>query len=144
MPLLESTIKIPSDVVAVDFDPTYNYVSATLKNVGLGAVSLANPIGYPVRNNAGVWELIIATEEDETEGIIVGGPPIKALAAAGVTKGKYLILCRGPACVRPGGISAKDTADANITKATVITALAALSPPILAVDEAPEVDFTAP
>lgn len=144
MPLIESAIKIPSDIVAVDFDPTYNYVSATLKNTGVGAVTIRNPIGYPVRNNAGVWELIVAGEEDEAEGVVVGGPPIDALAAAGTTRGKYLILMRGPACIRPSGLPAKDLAAANFTKADIVTALAALVPPILTVDEAPQVDFSAP
>lgn len=142
--VITNSRRVISDVLAFEFNRTYNYVSAKVKNNAVGAITIDNPIGYPVGLASGVYGFLAAGAEATTKGIIVHGDPVQALAAAGLTPTKCLILVRGPAGVRPNGISATDPAGAAYTKATIITALAALSPPIIAVDEAPAVSFTAP
>lgn len=142
--VITNTRKVISDVLAFEFNRTYNYASAKVKNNAVGAITIDNPIGQPVGLAAGVYGFLAAGAEADTLGIIVHGDPVQALAAAALTPTKFLILVRGPAGVRPSGIAATDAAGAAFTKATIVTALAALSPPIITVDEAPEATFTSP
>lgn len=142
--VISNTRKVPGDVIAFELDRTYNYVSAKVKNNDVGAITIDNPIGQPVGLDTGVYGFLAAADAADTVGIIVHGEPVQALAAAALTPAKFLILVRGPAAVRPSGIAALDYAGAAITRATVVTALAALDPPVLTVDEPPDVTFTAP
>lgn len=84
---------------------------------------VTDPTGLPVKLNSGVWELIEAGNEADTDGLIVRGPTIEALAPNGYSANKYLILKRAPAIINQDKIAATDPYGASYTQADIRTPL---------------------
>lgn len=131
---------IPGNVVKEYVSNEYSLVSAVIKNSFAGAVVLSNfeIAGQPVVYANGTAELcesanVAGIGETDANGIVVSKEVIASLANAASTVNKYLILVRGPAVIWTNGIPAADAAGtAWDTIAEIVTALAALSPPIIA------------
>lgn len=140
MAVLESP-KVMSDLLKWEVESLYVRTSGKLKNAEVGATAaISNPVGIPVRNNAGTWELVVDGDEAETDGIVIQGPKIEALAAGASTENDYLILKRGPAAINKQAIATADHADSAFDVDAIVTALEGLSPPIAVLDEPAETE----
>lgn len=118
----------------------YSIEAGAVKNTHIGAVTITKSglIGMPVLFNdtTGQVELVAAASINTANAVIIEATgDITALAAAGVSAVKATVVRRGPAILRKSLIRATDAAGAAITLATVITALRAVSPPILLANE---------
>ncbi len=128
--------KVSGDLVKFETNQHYTRVSSVLTNAEVGALSaISDPIGYPVRYNSGDWELIVAGDEADADGVIVEGDPIEALDAAATTAGLYAILARGPAVIDADQIASADSEAATFTVADIVAALEALNAPIICKSE---------
>ena len=125
---------IAGNAIKNHYDEEYTMESAVLKNAGLAQYTDVEVAGMPVKVVAGVANLIevglVTFDEADTNGIIATKGRV-TLAAAAETVEKYVILTRGPAVVWNDGIAAADGEGTAYTKATIATALAGESPPII-------------
>ena len=128
------------DLVAWEASPEYSRIDAVIKNATGAAVALTHTRGLPVKTVSGVYCIGLEADAASTTGIVISDFPL-SLADTVTDTQKHTILFRGPAILRKDGISATDAAGAALTKATVITALAALNVPI-AVSAQPTVTTT--
>jgi hypothetical protein len=131
------------DLIRAEFHRAYNYVEAPLVNpnsTSAGDLNGFNPLGQPVKASGNNYVFVLATDEASTIGLVADQRLLNLLHSA--TSGeRYLILRRGPAVIDYDAIPANDVAAGGgsagtaFTVATIVTALAALSPPIIAVRE---------
>lgn len=131
-----------SDFLLQHESTDYTVESAVIKNATGGAtVTDADLTGMPVviTPGSGVAELcevgLAGFEETDANGLIVSNVRLSTLAATVSTTQKYAILLRGPATLVEQGLPAADHAGVTWdTLAEIITAFAALDPPIITLD----------
>lgn len=125
------------DVIRNIWHPAYNYVSGKLVNPSATALAGVYVTGQPVKASGANYVLVLATDEANAIGLVAHDKPIN-LGASATSDDLYLILRRGPALIDYDALPLKDTADGGgdagtaFTIATLVTAYAALSPPIIA------------
>lgn len=100
--------------------------TAVIKNSTLAAITLADPLGTPLKLVAGVWEIALNADAATVKGLLLHMEPIPAIAAGATTTRKYLILARGPAIISKAGLPVNDPAGTPWTMATLIATLLAL------------------
>lgn len=112
----------------------YCFTGAKVKNVKSATSGddgyndeITDPVGLPLKDNAGTWELVEAGNENTIEGLIVAGPTLEALAPNASSTNTYLILKRAPAVINQDSISVNDPYGDAYTQADIRTALAALN-----------------
>lgn len=107
----------------------YCFVTGTIRNATGAAVTLSQDdmIGRPVKLVGAQFELAIPAVDEATVDGLVFNPQagITALAHNAITTTVFVFLIRGPAVVNLNQIAT------GFTLATLATALAALSPPII-------------
>lgn len=140
------------DLLRNEWHPGYCCVSAKLVNPLAGALTNFNPIGQPVKASGANFVFVQDGDEANAIGLVLHDKPISVPGSGtdgGVSAEKYMILRRGPALIAEDAIAAGATVagdDVNgdaLTIATIVTALAALSPPIIAqVDLTPTEEHT--
>jgi hypothetical protein len=90
-------------------------------------------VGTPLKLVATQWTIVLASDESNTGGLFIGDDAQainESLAQNAITKEMFPILVRGPALINKSVLPATDPNSASYTIATIVTALAALSPPI--------------
>lgn len=112
----------------------YCFTGAKVKNVKAATsgddgynLEVTDPVGLPLKDNAGTWELIEAGNEADAEGLIVAGPTLEALAPNASSANKYLIIKRPPAVINQDNIATDDPYGDAYTQADIRTALSALN-----------------
>jgi len=123
-----------SDLLKSEWDPRYERDAVTVKNAsGVSVLVGWLQVGHPLKKSGAQWEVVMSGDEASTTALFLGhdstGIP-EALANNGITALKYPILWRGPALINQSVIPLTDPAGGSYTLATIVTALAALSPPI--------------
>ncbi len=125
---------IAGNAIKNHYDEEYTMESAVLENGGLAQYTDVEVAGMPVVLAAGVATLVevglVGADQTDANGIVATKGRV-TLATTAATVEKYLILTRGPAVVWNDGIAAADGEGTAYTKATIATALAAVSPPII-------------
>lgn len=92
-----------------------------------GAITLADPIGTPVKKTSGgVWQFasganVTTGTATNFDGIVIAGPAITALAINTATAEEYTILARGPALINEGLIPTTDAYGDAIVEADYIS-----------------------
>lgn len=128
------------DILRNEWHRSYCCVSGKLVNPnGAASGNLVgfNPIGQPVKASGANFVFVLATDEANAIGIVAYDKPI-TLAFGATSELPYLILRRGPALIDKDALPLKDvalgggSAGTAFTVATLVTAYAALSPPIIA------------
>jgi hypothetical protein len=115
--------------------PSYCLVSAKLVNPDATARAAQSLLGQPVKASGANYVLVKSTDEAAAIGLVFSEGLI-ALGASEVTAKKYAILRRGPAVIDRDSLPANDVAGTAFdTVAELVTAYAALSPPIIPVDQ---------
>lgn len=127
-----------SDGVAYEGEVQYTRESYTIRNPTATEATLADPLLYPLNLNAGKMELAIATGEAGIDGLLLRTEAMESIAATSDYPKKQAVLVRGPAIIRRSMLPATDVDGAAFTIATLITRLAALTPPIIVHDEPPQ------
>ncbi len=128
------------DLIRAEWHRGYSYVSSTLKNPSATAITNINPLGQPVKVSSSTRVFVKATDEAAATGIVAYDKPI-TIAGSATTVEEYLVLVRGPVLIDYDALPLKDMdagggeAGTAFTIATLITAYAALSPPIIALRE---------
>lgn len=122
------------DVVRYSMRDDYTIDQVTVHNRTGSTVSTADVMGYPLRPDSGVtgdYMLAVATGESYVTGLLIDHRSfaVSTLANAATFISKALV--RGPAIVDKVNIPTLDVAGVAFTLATIVTALAAVSPPIL-------------
>lgn len=100
--------------------------AAVIKNSTAAIVTLADPLGTPLKLVAGVWEIALNADVATVDGLLLHTEPIAAIAIGATTTRKYLILARGPAIISKAGLPVNDPAGTPWTTATLIATLLAL------------------
>ena len=125
---------IAGDTIKNHYDEEYTMESAVLENAGLGQYTDFEIGGMPVVLAAGVATLVedglVGADQTDANGIVATKGKV-TLATTASTVEKYLILVRGPAVIWSNGIAPEDGLGVAIVAATIATALAAESPPII-------------
>lgn len=127
------------DLLKLYYDERYNFEVVAIRNTSAGTIAVGTSLcGLPVRNNAGVWETVQNPNEANISGIVVDDTLTTAsIAAAATSTQRWKVLARGPALINASKIATQDVAGGTYVQATVLTRLAAQSPPILVLSEAP-------
>lgn len=125
---------VQGDLLKEFMSPGYNFVEGKLVNPVAVAKTGWNPIGQPVKASGANFVFVQDTDEANAIGIVLHDKPIN-LAASATSADRYLILRRGPALIDKEQIAGTDINGDALTKATIVTALAALSPPIIGLSE---------
>ena len=125
------------DLLRTEFSRNYNMVSGKLVNPSATAITNQILLGQPVKASGSNYVLVKATDEASAIGIVAYDKPV-TLAGSATSDDLFMILRRGPAVIDKDILPLKD-ADAGggdagtaFTIATLVTAYAALSPPIIA------------
>lgn len=127
------------DLIRYEANRGYNYVSGKIVNPSSTDIVGQLALGQPVKASGSDFVFVKAGDEAATIGLFADQRPIN-LDGSATSDDQFLILRRGPATVAKEAIPAKDM-DAGggddgtaLTAATIVTALAGLSPPIIALD----------
>ncbi len=123
------------DLIRAEWHRGYNYVSAVVKNSGSSNLLGARLLGQPMKVISTVHNFVLTTDEANTTALFAHDKPMPSLAAAATSDDLFLILKRGPALIDQDALPVLDVNAATLVPATIATALAALSPPIIAVRE---------
>lgn len=109
--------------------------SVTIKNAGGSAVDILDPVGYPLKLSGSIYELAYAGDEASVVALLLYQNEI-SLAAGATTLFNVGIIVRGPVILNYSqGLPTVDAAGSAFTISTIVTALAALSPPMIAYAE---------
>lgn len=100
--------------------PGYCLVAGTFKNAGAVSVDYSGMLGMPVKLSGGFYVPVLATDEDNAEGLLVVTEDF-TLAASGTKK--VSVLVRGPAIVHEQALPVNDVDGDALTWATIKTAL---------------------
>jgi hypothetical protein len=134
------------ELVRWEPDMRYTRTAGTVKNPSATALAAGGLIvGMPLKLVSTQWTIVLATDEANTGALFLGDDSAsipEALAQNAITQQAYPILVRGPALINKSVIVAKDPAGTAYTVATIVTALAALSPPIQTLVEPPAATTT--
>lgn len=122
------------DLVKAVWDHGYSFVEGLLVNPVAVAKTGWNPIGQPVKASGANFVFVQDTDEAAAIGLVAHDKPIN-LGASATSADRYLILRRGPALYDKAVIAAADINGDALTASTIVTALAALSPPLIALTE---------
>lgn len=130
--VLESYASI-GDLLVSHFDPAYCFEGRKIANAS-GSDQTITTIGIPVKTSGDDWVAVLATDEANTEGLLIETRSIN-VADGEKSQSKMNVLVRGPAVVDISAFPDKDPAGTAYTKATIKTALEALSPPVIVLDD---------
>ena len=128
------------DLIRAEWHRGYNYVSSTLKNPSSTAITNQSVLGQPVKVSSSTRVFVKAGDEGNATGIVAYDKPI-TIAGSGTTDDLYLVAVRGPMLIDYDALPLKDMdagggdAGTSFTVATLVTAYAAFSPPIIALRE---------
>jgi len=122
------------DIIRKVFDLDYCVEEVTVYNRTNGVISPASLQGQPLEpdeSQSGKYMFCIAARASYCTAILLSNLSltVNTMADNATLVGKALV--RGPAIIDKTQIPATDVAAANITAATIVTALEALNPPIL-------------
>ena len=133
----------PSDLIRFEYNQNYTRRKARVYNRSEAALTISDPIGYPIIVDAGepssggaaavagAFAFGKHGNESSTVGLYCD-TTVKAISLAANSYVDVNILCRGPVIVdKAQGIPTTDYAGTGLTLATIVTALQALNPPIL-------------
>lgn len=125
----QTTVKILSDLIRFESkeDGGFTREEAVIKNSSAAIITLADPLGTPLKIVAGVYEIALNADVANIKGLLLHTEPIAAIAIGATTTRKYLILARGPAIVSKAGLPVNDPAATPWTMATLIATLLALN-----------------
>lgn len=135
------------DLIRHEYNPLSGYCRREylVYNRTGAAITLANPMGYPVSNDGTDTtgspygtpnkKFTVAGGEAAITGLILTTQAFTALANNGTIRAA--ILERGPAIVDKSVIPLTDVSAGTMTLATIVTALQTLTPPILCVPRQP-------
>lgn len=112
----------------------YNCISGVFRNASGGTLTNVQILGQPVKASSTKFVPVLATDESSAIGIVMTDQKV-TLANNTDLGNKVLILRRGPALINSDALPAADVAGTSFTVATLVTAYAALSPPIIAQTE---------
>lgn len=120
--------KTVGDVIRHEYREDFCRVAAAVYNRSGGALTIADPMCYPVLADgtvAGAYKLAAAADAANVTGLLIRTKPYSAVAnnANSVER----ILVRGPAIIDKAQLPTVDYAAAAFTLATLVTALKALS-----------------
>jgi hypothetical protein len=124
------------DLLRAEWHRGYCCVSSKLVNCSSTAITGQLILGQPVKVSSSNHIFVKATDEANATGIVLDDR-LLTLAGSGTTDEPYLVLKRGPALIDQDALPTKDmdagggTAGTAFTIATLVTAYAALSPPII-------------
>lgn len=124
----------PYELMRWEPDMRYNRTAGTVKNPSSTTLAAGGlVVGMPLKLVSTQWTIVLGTDEANTGGLFLGDDSAsipEALAQNAITQQKYPILVRGPALINKSAIALTDPAGLTYVNATIVTALAALSPPI--------------
>jgi len=123
------------DLIRAEWHRGYNYVSAVVKNTGSADVLGMNLLGQPLKVSSGTHQFVLTTDEANTTALFASDKLMPSIAANATSADLFLILKRGPIIIDQDALPVTDVNGATLVPATIATALAALSPPIIAVRE---------
>lgn len=132
MAVLTDELRTLGDLLLYEADRCYCRDAVPIKNMSGGSIAAgALRIGHPLKNNAGTWETLDDAAEADVGGLLLENMG-EVVADNATSVRKYSVLVRGPAIVNIDAIPTP-VADAETAfdKDALITALAALDPPIL-------------
>lgn len=132
--------KTEGDIVRHEYRNDYCEAKGggTVYNRSNAALTINDAMGYPViadESVAGAFQFAAAGEEANVIGVMLHAKKIDAIADNATVKCRVLV--RGPAVVDKVQLPTVDYAAAAFTLATIVSALEALNPPILASGESP-------
>lgn len=122
------------DLLKELFSEIYQVGSYKLVNPDATARDAQIILGQPVKASSSNMVFVKATDEASTVGLVLWNQPV-ALGVSEITQDLYPVLRRGPAVINSDCLPAADVAGTAFTVATIVTALAALSPPIVAITD---------
>lgn len=131
MPSLVSR-KHLGDIFKFVSHPGYNTVSGIFRNNSGATRTLFSLVGMPVKLSGGKWVPVLATDEANITGLVMSEEYVDTLANNTDWGTKVQVMVRGPALYDKDALPAADIAGTPFTLATIVTALAALSPPLIA------------
>ena len=113
---------------------TYLGGGAKVYNRSGGAITINDPMGYPLIADGADFAFAKLTDEADVVALFVPGMGFAKKVDALADDGYVLtnVIVRGPAIVDLTQLPTLDYAGGTFVKATIATALAALNPPILA------------
>lgn len=120
------------DLIRAEWHRGYCYVEAVVKNSGSSNLLGARLLGQPMKLISTVYNFVLTTDEANTTAVFAHDKPMPSIAAAATSVDRFLILKRGPALINQDALPVLDVNGATLVPATIATALAALSPPIIA------------
>lgn len=124
------------DLIRAEWHRGYNYTSSKVVNPSATAITAQMALGQPVKVSGANHVFVKATDEANATGLFAHDKPI-TLAGSATSDDLFLILKRGPALIDQDALPLKDmdagggSAGTSFTIATLVTAYAALTPPIL-------------
>lgn len=119
--------KTVGDVVRHEYREDYCRVGAPVYNRSNGALTITDPMGYPLvvdESVAGAYQFANATGAANVVGLLIRTKPYSAVADNAVSTERVLV--RGPAIIDKAQLPTVDYAAAGFTLATLVTALTAL------------------
>lgn len=133
MPNLLENYATIGDLLVSKFDAHYCFDGRKIANAS-GADQSLKTIGLPVKTSGDDWVVVLATDEASTEGLLI---ETRAIDVANGEKSQrpMNVLVRGPAVVDISAFPDNDPAGTAYTKATIKTALEALVPPVVVIDD---------
>ena len=118
------------DVVRNLWHPAYCMGEFFLVNPNAVAYAAQSLVGQPVSISGDEATLLEPGGEANAEGILMH-PGLLELGISETTDKKYPVLLRGPALIDQDSLPLEDLAGVAFTVATLVTAYAALDPPII-------------
>lgn len=109
-----------------EVNPDFTREEITLRNGTADAVTLTDPVGYPLKYVSGKYLLALAGDEGTVDALLLATEDFDAVAATTDFAGKQLAIVRGPAIVSKAGIKTVDVAGDAFNVTTIIATLAAL------------------
>lgn len=129
--------KTIGDLIRMEFNPHggYTRVQAKVYNRNASAITISDPVGYPVKADgtvAGAYKLAFYGDESTVVGLLIDAK-VKISALAQNSFVTTAVLVRGPAIIDKTFIPTLDALGTNsFVLATIVTSLAGVNPPILA------------
>ena len=119
--------KTTGDIIRYELRGDYCRVAALVYNRSNAALTIADPMGYPLQIDesvGGAFQFANVAGQAAVVGLLLRTKPYTAVADNAVTT--EIVLVRGPAIIDKAQLPTVDYASAGFTLATLVTALVAL------------------
>lgn len=126
--------RVLGDLLRAFWHAGYCIGSYKLVNPIASAITLTNPLGQPLKVSGANYVFVQDGDEANVTALLLHDRPI-LLTSSGTTDELYPVLLRGPALIDKDALPATDVNGDALTIATLVTALAALSPKIISLVE---------